>query len=225
MTIHVADDILGEFARQQNDWFRRVREGSLDPEQVAEVVQQLIDIPACERGMFPKNENGHYTFKITGRNLTGEQEIARMKDKGFRVSGYANQILTSTDDDSYDKNHRLEDGEEYNIVLVPGCEIKKKRTTANIQKYARSFGYEMLLAGAMPRIREVVSDKQMEQMGIWYVACLHTPIKDTDGDLDVLCAYRNDGGRWLNARWGYPGSYWRDDGAFEGAFAFLAPAS
>jgi hypothetical protein len=39
----VADDVLGKFARQQNDWFRRVREGSLDPEEVGRAVQNVID--------------------------------------------------------------------------------------------------------------------------------------------------------------------------------------
>ncbi|MEK9134733.1 MAG: hypothetical protein AAB451_00275 [Patescibacteria group bacterium] len=43
MTTIVADEVLGRFARQQNDWFRRVREGSLDPEEVGRVVQSVID--------------------------------------------------------------------------------------------------------------------------------------------------------------------------------------
>lgn len=43
MTGIVADGVLGKFARQQNDWFRRVREGSLDPEDVARAVQGIVD--------------------------------------------------------------------------------------------------------------------------------------------------------------------------------------
>lgn len=43
MTAIVADEVLGRFARQQNDWFRRVREGSLDPDEVGRVVQNIID--------------------------------------------------------------------------------------------------------------------------------------------------------------------------------------
>lgn len=45
MTQEVSDERLGRFARQQNDWFRRVREGSLDPDEVAHAVQQIIDRP------------------------------------------------------------------------------------------------------------------------------------------------------------------------------------
>ena len=43
MTRVVADDILGKLARQQNDLFRRVREGSLDVELVSTQLQQIIE--------------------------------------------------------------------------------------------------------------------------------------------------------------------------------------
>ena len=43
MTEHVADGVLGKFARQLNDWFRRVREGSLNHEEVARAVQNIIN--------------------------------------------------------------------------------------------------------------------------------------------------------------------------------------
>ena len=39
----VADDVMGRFARQQHDWFERVRKGSLDPQAVAKAVQGVID--------------------------------------------------------------------------------------------------------------------------------------------------------------------------------------
>ncbi|MEX0930497.1 MAG: hypothetical protein WDZ79_02335, partial [Candidatus Paceibacterota bacterium] len=66
----------------------------------------------------------------------------------------------------------------------------------------------------VPRIRESVSDKQMEEMGLWYIAALHDPIKDADGDPFVLCADRDGDGRWLNASRARPGRHWRGFGAF-----------
>lgn len=39
----VADDVLGVFARQQHDWFERVRKGSLNPEEITRAVQAVID--------------------------------------------------------------------------------------------------------------------------------------------------------------------------------------
>jgi len=163
---------------------------------------------------FSINEHGHYVFTITGRDFTGEQEIARMEKGNFRLSNRVRQILTSINADSYDVNHRLEDGREYNIVLVPGHEVEENRMTANIQKYARSFGYGRPFAGVMPRIREAVSDKQMEQMNISYIACLHMPIEDAGGDPRVLGAPHFGGGLWSNMYWDSPDSRWNSDGAF-----------
>jgi len=185
---------------------------------------QVNELKNFSRGQIDatsKNEHGHYVFTITGLDLTGKKEIARMEKGNFRLSDYARQTLTSINADSYNANHRLEDGKEYNIVLVPGREVKKNRMTANIQKYARSFGYEVPFAGVIPRIREAVSDKQMEQMNIWYIACLHMPIKDTDGDPLVLGVYRHGDGRWLYTYWGNPDYQWYG----YGAFAFLVLAS
>lgn len=42
MTQHVSDAKLGRFARQQADWFRRVQEGSLDPDRVSKAVHAVI---------------------------------------------------------------------------------------------------------------------------------------------------------------------------------------
>jgi hypothetical protein len=129
------------------------------------------------------------------------------------------QVLSRTRE--YDENHCLEEGVEYNVVLIPGREISGNRTTARIREYARGFGYHIPRAGIMPRIHEMISDRQMEQAEAWYIAGLHDPIKDADGGSRVLLTYRSGGGRWLDAGWGHPGSRW--DGI--GAFAFLVPAS
>lgn len=43
MTQVVSDEKLGEFARRQNDWFRRVREGTLDPDEVTRAVHDIIE--------------------------------------------------------------------------------------------------------------------------------------------------------------------------------------
>jgi len=170
---------------------------------------------------FERNEHGHIVISITGLALTGEQEIQRLSDAGFRTSDYAKSCLTSKKKDGYDKLHQLEDGRAYQLVIVPGKEVEKNRTTAELRKYAAGFGYEQPLAGVVPRIRETVSDKMMEKMGFWYIVALHDPITDSDGDPSVLDADRRDDGQWVRASWDYPDSQWSDDGAF----AFVVPAS
>lgn len=172
--------------------------------------------------VFERNEHGHIIIAFTGLNRPGNQEIARLEAAGYRVSDYAKSCFASTDDDGYDKNHRLVAGQAYKIALVPGKEIKLQsdRTTANLRKLGEKYGYGKPLAGHTPRIRESVSDKQMEEMGIWYVASLHDPIKDSDGGPCVLYASRNDDGQLLGTCWDSPDGQWGDSGAF--AFPVLA---
>ncbi len=54
----------------------------------------------------------------------------------------------------------------------------------------------------------------MEEMGFVYIASLHDPIKDSDGDPGVLNAHRSDGGLWVHADWDSPDLQWDDEVAF-----------
>ncbi|MEX0916974.1 MAG: hypothetical protein WDZ90_00375 [Candidatus Paceibacterota bacterium] len=173
---------------------------------------------------FERNEHGHIVLTFVGLDLTGEQEIERLTSVGFRLSNLAKSCLTSTKKDGYDKNHRLVAGQSYKIALMPTREIERgsDRTTGALRKRGiEKYGYEKPLAGIVPRIRETVSDKQMEEMGFWYIAAPHDHIKDSVGDPLVLDAHRRDGGPWLDARWDHPGHDWYG----YGAFAFLVLAS
>ena len=172
---------------------------------------------------FERNEHGHVIVTFTGLDLTGAQEIERLEAAGYRVGDYAKSCFTSTADDGYDKNHRLVAGQLYKVALVPGKEIERQsdRTTENLRKLGLRYGYGKPLGGHIPRIRESVSDKQMEDMSITYIASLHEPIKDSDGDPSVLHAGRRDDGPWVGACWGFPDFRWSGSGVF----AFPVPAS
>ncbi len=165
---------------------------------------------------FERNEHSHAIITITGLDLAGADEIKRLEDAGYRVSDYAKSCFKGTEADDYDKNHRLVAGQVHKIALVPGKEIVRdsSRTTATLRKLGEKYGYGKPLAGHIPRIRESVSDKQMEEMGFWYIASLHEPIKDSDDYPRVLNALRLDDGRWINAHWDNPYNLWFDFGAF-----------
>lgn len=172
---------------------------------------------------FERNEHGHVIITITGLGLAGADESKRLEDAGYRVSDYAKSCFKSTTADGYDKNHRLVAGQVHKIALIPGKEIARDsdRTTAALRKLGEKYGYGKPMAGHIPRIREAVSDKQMEEVGIWYIASLHDPIKDSDGRPRVLSAGRDDDGQWVGACWGSPDRRWRG----VGAFAFPVSAS
>ncbi len=190
-------------------------------EQNGEALTKVLREALCPPTQFERNEHDHILLSITGLNLTGQQDIDRLTSKGFRFGGYARSCLLSRKKDGYDKLHRLEDGLKYQLVIVPGKEVEQNRTTAELRKYAASFGYQKPLAGIVPRLREAVSDEMMEKMGFWYIAALHDPITDSGGNPLVLSAGRYGDGRRVGAFFGNPDFEWGDDGAF----AFLVPAS
>lgn len=167
--------------------------------------------------VFERNEHGHVVLTFTGLDLTGTAEIERLERMHYRVGDYAKSCFLSTRDDSYDKHHRLEAGRIYKVALILSREIEsdRDRTTLNLRKRGMEhYGYGKPLGGLIPRVREVLSDKQMEELGIWYVAALHEPITDSGGYPGLLDADRGGAGQWVGAGWGGPGIRWRGDGAF-----------
>lgn len=201
------------------DLFHKLQAGSLTLDELALFTQRKNPF-ALEQ--FERNEHGHIIVTITGLDLTGAQEIERLEAAKYRIGDYARQMLTSTKPDGYDAKHLLVAGQAYKIVLLPSKHITRDadRTTRNLCAEAEKFGYGKPLGGITPRIRETISDEQMEKMEFWYIVTLHDPISDAGGGPHVLSALRGDG-RWLNSYWVSPAHQW--DGF--GAFAFVLPAS
>lgn len=149
-----------------------------------------------------KNQNGHYCLSFEGSARVGRDEITYLQLGGVNVGIHAQELLRHPD---YDEHHRLVSNQVYNVVLIPGWGVPvvqrseediaahrarvgphgavytKTRGAADIQEFARLLGYGPPLAGMVPRIREVVSDEDMEAMGFWYIMALHQPIPDVDG--------------------------------------------
>lgn len=197
------------------DLFHKLQSGNLTEDELALFLQRKNPFA------FERNEHGHIVFNIIGIDLTGEQEIERLFAVGFRISDWAKSCLLSRAADGYDKNHRLVTGQRYRVALMPTKEIKRDadRTTEALRKHGvKKYGYSKPLGGIASRIRESVSDKQMEEMGFWYITAPHDPIKDSVGDPDVLNANRSGRGLWLGANSYHPIGLW--DGL--GAFAFVA---
>lgn len=149
------------------------------------------------------------TIKLTTLGLSGPKWIARLEKKKYRVSDWAKQLLNSPE---YEK-HRLKKGETIEVALVKHTDVGINPTTKQIQDYAKKQGYGMSTAEVALLIREALSDKQMEDMGIYYISNLHDPIKDSGGRPDVLYPNRYGGGRWVGADWDFPDYGWVGGGA------------
>lgn len=172
---------------------------------------------------FRRNEHGHVVLTITGNDMTGAKELEALKLKIPLDQIYGNMLccLASNKEDSYDSKHRLDCGSKYNIVLIPGEQVGdgNHRSSEKVCDYAREFGYKIPLAGIIPRIRELVTDDQMKDMGFFYIAGLHQPITNAERLPCVLRAIRNcRNHQWLEFRIDRACDRW----VGLGAFAFLS---
>ena len=176
-----------------------------------------------------RNQHGHILLSITGIDLLGAAEIERLEASMYVLCNPCKWSLLSTGADSYDKNHRLVDGEVYQIALMPSEEIpcESDRTTENLRKRGMEhYGYGKPLAGIMPRVRELLSDDQITDMCAYAIIALHDPISGMGlDDPRVLCidVDEDEDDEFL---FGYPCSpekYW--GGPREALFVFPVLAS
>lgn len=147
-------------------------------------------------------------FSVTSDGTTGEQWIARLESKGFRVSDYAKSILRS-------KSFKPTSGVTTEIAVLKG-EIfsDNDRITKNIRKEAKNRKLSTPNAEIACLIREKFSDKELEAMGLYWIVAMHELIKDSDGDPSLLSALRNDLVSWLFTFCVSPDSEWRRSSGF-----------
>ena len=87
------------------------------------------------------------------------------------------------------------------------------RTTKNIYIEADKRKLAKPNAELACLIRLKFTDKEIEAMGLMWIAAMHEPINDSDGDPNLLNANRSDGGRWLRAYICRSNNRWdRDEG-------------
>jgi len=203
-----------------------VLDGKRDPDAISQMLQEVLE---GTQGQFKleRNEYGHVVLFITGRDLTGAEEIARLEAAGFYVDDNAKSCFLSTGEDSYDESQRLLDSSLFEniptrvhrVALMPGGEIEcdsGRTTEALLHRGMENYGYSRPLAGLIPRIRESLSNRAMEELGIWYAAALHKPIPSLNGKC-VLRAHRsNDSGKgqWVDTFYADPHDHWDDKGSF-----------
>ncbi len=147
-------------------------------------------------------------FPATSDGIIGEQWIARLESKSFRVGDYAKSVLRS-------KSFKPTTGITYEIAVLKG-EIfsDNERITKNIRKDAKNRELTTPNAEVACLIREKFSDKELEAMGLYWIVVMHEPIKDSRGDPLLLGADRSDNGSWLSMRFDYPDSKWRRSNGF-----------
>ena len=169
------------------------------------------DLSVSEPARSWREEDGVIYFSVTSDGTSGEDWITRLESKGFHVGDYAKQVLRSPD-------FKPTNGVTTEVAVLKGMLFEDNdRITSKIRAEAARRNFTKPNAELACLIRLKSTDKEIEAMGLWYIVAMHKPINDSDGVPDLLNADRSDGGRWLNAYHGRPGSGWNRDSGF--AFA------
>ncbi len=160
-----------------------------------------------------REQDGVIYFTLPPTDGTaGSQWIERLEKKGFRNSDWAKSILKSED-------FKPTSGITYEIAVLKGMLWNdNERTTKNIRAEADKRKWFKPNAEVACLIREMFTDKELEEMGLWWIVTMHEPIKDSDGDPNLLDAHRYVVGSWLGAAYDEPDFRW-----YRGlGFAFVA---
>ncbi|MDQ5955693.1 MAG: hypothetical protein QG621_697 [Patescibacteria group bacterium] len=154
-----------------------------------------------------REEDGVIYFSVTSDGTTGEDWIKRLEGNGFRVGDYAKQVLRSPD-------FKPTSGVTTEVAVLKGMLFEDNdRITKKIRAEADKRKLSKPNAELACLIRLKFTDKEIEQMGLWYIVAMREPINDSDGVPRLLNANRGNDGRWLDAYYGRPDLRWdRDDG-------------
>ena len=158
-----------------------------------------------------REEDGVIYFSVTSDGTEGVDWIKRLEGNGFRVGDYAKQVLRSP-------SFTPTNGVTTEVAVLKGMLFegndritKKIRAEGALRKLSKPNAELACL------IRLKFTDKEIEQMGLWYIVAMHEPINDSAGVPSLLFAGRDGDGRWLSAYCERPLGRWGRDGGF--AFA------
>src|SRR3989338_2547198 len=131
-----------------------------------------------------REEDGVIYFSVISDSTTGEDWINRLESKGFCEGDYAKQVLSSQD-------FKPTSGVTTEVAVLKGMLFKDNdRATREIRAEADKRKLEKPNAEVACLIREKFTDRELEAMGLWWIVVMHEPINDSDGDPNLLSAFR-----------------------------------
>lgn len=160
-----------------------------------------------------REENGVIRFTVVSRGLTGPQWIEHLEKMGRPVGNYAKSVLRSPD-------FKPTNGVTYEVAVLKGEIFKDEdRITQMIRAEADRRKLVKPNAELGCLIREMFTDKEIEEMGLYWIIAMHEPIVDSDGNPRLLGTRRYDSS--LSAFYDEPDDRWYRDGGF----AFVSQVS
>lgn len=187
-------------ASQLKDLFRQIDDGSIN----GRIMQAVLE---------HRNPWGVPTsFKVVSDGRTGVDFIADLEGSQYKLGGFARDMLR--------KPLIWTKGKTYKLVVIKGEEFEHDdRRTSKIRAEAEKRGYLTPPAEVAPLLRELISNEEIEMMGLFGLAVMHEPITILCGGPMIFVLDRHGTGRWLIGSFGAADGMWTR----EVGFLFLAP--
>jgi hypothetical protein len=153
------------------------------------------------------NDQGNIHFMVTSNGFTRERWKQHLESRGSRFTDWVRTLCRESEAPT--------NGVAYHIVIRLGSKIAShNRITKEIRAYAADKGWKTPHWEVAYLIRDLFTDQQLEQMGLWYIITMHEPIKDAVNVPYLLGPNRHNDGSWLDARNGQPDYVWCNNGGF-----------
>ncbi len=154
------------------------------------------------------DEEDNIHFMLTSNGFTREQWEQHLGSRGWCIGDQARIVLRRAIE-------APTNGVTYKIVVRPGNEISDSdRMSKKIRAVADKKGWGKPHWEVACLIRDTFTDQQVEVMGLWYIVTMHEPIKDSDGDPNLLGTTRHGDCRGFYTLYDDGPGPWRDDGGF-----------
>jgi hypothetical protein len=196
----ITDEEIGKIQRKTNELVRRVSEGTITFDDVITGMQDIIE------GKFRRLKldfnhgkkwygvDGVIYIKLISDGATGEEWIKRLEKRGIQLTQAAKDLLLSD-------NFKPTTGVIYTIaILKSDLFVEGDSTTENVicEALKRKMVTPNLEVACL--LREMFWDKEIEEMGFYWVTIFHKPFEDNDGSLNFLSTDRDSDGVWLSVR-------------------------
>ena len=151
-------------------------------------------------------QNGEITTLVTSDGTTGEQWIPRLEAKGYRMGEYDKALLLSP-------GFKPTSGLTTKLVILKDSLFQASDLySLKVRASAEKRG----LASPNPEVacllRELLTDKDIEAVGLWWLVVMHDLIKGSFGGQALLVVSRSNNGSWLSSSYHMPNALWWDGG-------------
>jgi hypothetical protein len=180
-----------------------------NPKGLQKVLREALCPPAEEKKWFEKD--GMIYFTVISNGMSGKEWIKHFESKGIKIGDYARQILL--------KIKPSKKGTVTQIAVIKGEFFSdENRTTSKIREEANKRKLSKPNTEVACLIRDMFTDGEIKEMGLWWIVTIHEPIITFSRDLGLLCTYQSGGRSRLDTGYSKLVGYWD----CEAGFAFVA---